>query len=99
LDGAVVWERRYDGSQDDDSANAVAVDAGGNVFVTGYAFDGTNEIYTAKYAAADGTLLWEVHAHGGGAALVVEDTGNPIVAGNWLNGSNSDFVLWKTSQS
>ena len=65
-DGAMLWERRYNGPADgDDGASAVAVDARGDVVVTGGSFNGTNtDYYTAKYAAADGALLWEKRYNG-----------------------------------
>src|SRR5262249_33195736 len=56
-DGALLWEKRYNGpGNGQDWENAVAVDGGGNVVVT--ATSGA-DYYTAKYAAADGALLWE----------------------------------------
>jgi hypothetical protein len=59
--GALLWEKRYDGpAHGDDGATAVATDATGNVVVTGYSWNGTDQdVYTAKYAAANGSLLWE----------------------------------------
>ena len=43
----------------------MAVDGSGNVVVTGYSDNGTNDdYYTAKYAAADGALLWEKRYNG-----------------------------------
>ena len=69
-DGSVIWQRRYDGPAAilisyDPAASVLAavVDASGNLVVTTRA-DGTNgeaDFYTAKYAAADGALLWEKH--------------------------------------
>src|SRR5437016_809546 len=52
--GALLWEQRYNGpANGDDYAYAVAVDADGNVVVTGTSYNATNaDFYTAKYAAA-----------------------------------------------
>ncbi|HXJ55134.1 MAG TPA: leucine-rich repeat domain-containing protein, partial [Verrucomicrobiae bacterium] len=67
-DGALLWERRYNGpANSNDWASAVAVDGSGNVVVTGTSYNGTNaDYYTAKYAAADGALLWEKRYNGPG---------------------------------
>ena len=67
--GGLLWEYRYNGSANgDDSAKAVALDASGNVVVTGTSV-GTNgfgerDYYTAAYASADGALLWEKRYNG-----------------------------------
>lgn len=91
VNGALIWERRYNAFADRNaSANAVAVDASGNVIVTGYA-DGpefNRDSYTAKYAAADGTLLWEKHYNGpanladSAIAVAVDASGNVVVTGH-----------------
>jgi hypothetical protein len=73
--GALLWEKRYHGPANaDDFAQAVAVDGSGNVVVTGNSFNGNGnaDYYTAKYAAADGALLWEKRYNGPG-------NGNDIV--------------------
>lgn len=95
-DGALVWERRFNGpgSNSDDEPSAVAVDANGDVFVTGLSTgnDRIGEFYTAKYRAADGALVWEnryVAPEGGWCnrpLIVVAADGNPIVSGD-ANGS------------
>jgi hypothetical protein len=60
----------------------MAVDSNGNVVVTGYSNNGVPQIfndydyYTAKYAAAEGALLWEKHSNGGGQAVAVDRSGN-----------------------
>jgi len=42
-DGALLWEQRYNGpANNDDLAQAVAVDAKGNAVVTGYSLNGTD---------------------------------------------------------
>jgi hypothetical protein len=66
-DGHVIWEARYESPFGGDSrGTGVAIDGAGNVIVTGYSANGTSlngnapfDFYTAKYAAADGHLLWE----------------------------------------
>src|SRR5687767_11306535 len=63
-DGAVLWTRQYSSPDNrDDEPVAVATDAGGNVLVTGrlggFYVGSPSRFYTAKYAAADGALLWE----------------------------------------
>jgi hypothetical protein len=90
-DGALVWEKRYNGSGNlADSATAVAVDGSGNVVVTGSSYNGGAsgaDYYTAKYAAADGTLLWEKRYNGPAKlndiaeAVRVDGNGNVVVTG------------------
>jgi hypothetical protein len=101
-DGALLWEKRYNGpANSDDRASALAVDGSGNVVVTGYSFNGTNsDYYTAKYAAADGTLLWEKRdSEGGGGptALAVDGSGNVVVTGSSSNTNytSSDYYTAK----
>ncbi len=90
-----IWARRYNGpGNDEDIANAVAVDGAGNVIVTGYSYNpaspfaGANpDYYTAKYAAADGGLLWERrysspdYSDDRAIAVVLYPQGNVIVTG------------------
>jgi hypothetical protein len=60
-DGALLWERKYSGPTYDDRSTGLAVDGNDNVIVTGISGFGQypSVCYTAKYAAADGALLWE----------------------------------------
>jgi hypothetical protein len=91
-DGTLLWEKRYRGSTSTqwDDATAVAIDANGDVVVTGYSWNsaGNTDYYTAKYAAADGALLWEKRynssGNGGDAAgaVVVDRHGNVVVTGS-----------------
>jgi hypothetical protein len=55
------------------------VDGGGNVVVTG-------DYHTAKYAASDGALLWEVNRSDDIATdLAVDGNGNVVVTGSSPN--------------
>jgi len=103
-DGALLWERRYNGSGNNaDTAYSVAVDTSGNVVVTGQSTgSGTgHDYYTAKYAAADGTLLWEKRYNGTGNSddtarrVAVDTNGNVVVTGESFNGSNNDYYTAK----
>jgi uncharacterized delta-60 repeat protein len=102
-DGAVLWQQRYNGpANSDDYAFTVAVDSSGNVVVTGYSHNGTNnDFYTAKYAAADGALLWEKRYNGPGNgddfanAVAVDSSSNVVVTGYSHNGTNNDFYTAK----
>jgi hypothetical protein len=68
-DGSLIWQQRYNGlANSSDEAHSLALDASGNVVVTGYSNSGWpnyyNDYYTAKYAAADGALLRENRYNG-----------------------------------
>jgi outer membrane protein assembly factor BamB len=92
-DGALLWDQRYNGPTGHDGAQAVAVDGSGNVAVTGHSGGSENmsDYYTAKYAAADGTLLWEkryngpAHYYDGASAVAVDSSGNVVVTGSSSN--------------
>ena len=104
-DGALLWEKRYNGAANNsDTAEGVAVDNAGNVVVTGYSSNGSNrDYYTAKYAAADGALLWEQRYNGpanrddapelaAGGKLALTPDGGAVVTGQSQNGSNYDYA-------
>jgi len=101
--GALLWERRYNGPANSrDEARAVAVDAGGNVVVAGYSNNRTNnDYYTAKYAAADGALLWEKRYNGPANTddeaygVALDGSGNVLVTGYSSNGTNNDYCTAK----
>ena len=97
--GALLWQQRYNGpAGGDDIANALAVDGVGNVVVAGSSYNGTNSaFYSAKYAAADGTRLWEQRFNStdgrgwndSAHAVAVETNGDVLVAGSIYGGSSS----------
>jgi hypothetical protein len=104
-----AWVRTYNGpGNDTDGANAIGLDAAGNVYVTGASWgSGTNyDLATIKYEP-DGTQLW-VSRYDGPAngpddahALVVDDSGNVCVTGPILASgpANYDYATIKYGSS
>jgi hypothetical protein len=102
--GSVLWQRRYDGTANGDDwtiAKAVAVGSSGDVVVTGSPQNARGtDYYTAKYAAVDGTVLWEkryngpANGHDIASALAV-DGGNVVVTGQSQNESGFDYYTAK----
>ena len=107
--GTQQWVARYNGlGNTDDSPNALAVDASGSVYVTGYSI-GSGTFYdyaTIKYNAA-GTQEWVARYNGPGntkdraADVAVDGAGNVYVTGDSGEGSPnlSDYVTVKYSSS
>jgi uncharacterized delta-60 repeat protein len=99
------WARRYDGpSSGTDKANAIVVDAVGNVYVTGSSMSGgvgTEDFATIKYDAA-GTLQWTRRYDAGSSdiayAIAIDNSGSIYVTGgSGGSGSNQDFLTIKYS--
>jgi hypothetical protein len=97
--GRHVWSKVFGGSEDD-SANAVAIDGGGNVYLAGdfraeAGFDGQrlrsageSDLVVAKYAP-DGAHLWSKRFGGPGEehtqALSVDSVGNLLLTGTFFS--------------
>ncbi len=99
--GGVLWTATFNGSGNaTDVANALAVDASGNVFVTGYSYrSGTNfDITTIKYTSA-GAQSWQNYSGLGsssfdeGKDIAIDSNNDVIVVGGIQNtaGTNTDF--------
>jgi hypothetical protein len=98
-DGAVIWESR-DGYS---TGTALAMDGDGNVLVTGTAGGPTGAsmaggnglngwgIHTAKYAAADGAVLWRRGAPGG--EVHVMGFWNPLFAAPSSAGNSHSLAV------
>ena len=93
-----AWVARYNGwAEGTDVVSAIAVDKGGNVYVTGYSFGyGSSYDYATIKYAPDGETLWVRRYNGTGdykdsaSALAVDNNGNVYVTGSSF-GNNSSF--------
>jgi hypothetical protein len=102
--GNWLWGRRYNSPYDgDDEAKALAVDADGNVYVTGYSknSDGDYDYVTIKYGPS-GNWLWgrrynsPYNRNDYVYALAVDAAGNVYVTGlSYQSYVNDDYVTIK----
>ncbi|UOG73189.1 SBBP repeat-containing protein [Hymenobacter tibetensis] len=106
--GQQLWQARYAGPGSSyDLATGLAVDAAGNVAVTGTSDSGSSYDYaTVKYATASGQQLWVARYNGGGngydeaTAIALDATGNVLVTGFANTGNNNwDYATVKYAQS
>ncbi|MDF7815235.1 SBBP repeat-containing protein [Hymenobacter sp. YC55] len=103
--GQPLWETRYNGAGNGyDEATSLAMDATGNVLVTGYSNKGNSnwDYATIKYAASSGQQLWEARYNGPdegydeATELVVDATNNVLVTGlSYNNDGLSDQATVK----
>ncbi len=99
-DGTKAWHNTYDGAGGIDFANAVAVDAAGNVYAAGGSRTGgsvsTLDGVTLKYSAA-GTLVWQARYDNGKpdeiTGLMIDRDGHPVVSGYTQESTFNMFVV------
>ena len=111
--GQQLWVKRYNGPltgyiKSEDKPAAIAVDALGNVYVTGYSYGISNykEYATVKYSPA-GVQLWAKRYHGAingdssALALAVDKSGNVYVTGTSYGGQSTgdDYATVKYSST
>ncbi len=99
-----VWVARYDGpGNDTDEATALAVDADGNIYVTGESYgSGTRGDYATVKYAPNGDTLWVRRYTGPGSytdqanALAVDMSGNVYVTGeSFVSSGYPDYATVK----
>ncbi|MCK4427099.1 MAG: hypothetical protein KAW16_01295 [candidate division Zixibacteria bacterium] len=102
--GGTAWVRRYNGPEDAaDSARAIALDASGNVYVTGPSVgSGTSYDYATIKYDPDGNELWVRRYNGPGndiddaRAIAVDDSGAVYVTGQSVgSGTSYDYATIK----
>jgi hypothetical protein len=89
VDGALMWLRTYAGPGTMDRGEFCTLDAAGNAIVAGHSqvTSSFQEIYVAKYAAANGDVIWEKRFSGAGTqtcevrGLVGDSLGNVFITG------------------
>jgi len=105
--GTQQWVQNKNGTDNiDDMPSALVTDNAGNVYVTGYIYNGFNNFYdysTTKYSS-NGDELWSQYYNGTfdgwdqGAAIAVDNIGNSYVTGASRGvGSDYDIVTIKYS--
>jgi uncharacterized delta-60 repeat protein len=103
--GVQQWVQRYQGLGHHDYAYSIAVDASGNVYVTGQAGGTLNDYTTIKYNSS-GVEQW-VQRYNGPAnvndnanSIAVDESGNAYVTGESTGiGSGADYATVKYSSS
>lgn len=102
VSGQAAWTNRFRSSATStDSAFDIAVDAAGNIFVTGGSFDanlGGNTSVTIKYGG-NGSALWTNRASfvSSGTRVIVDPQGNVIVAGETHGPDQDTYAVIKYS--
>lgn len=99
----LLWERTFNFHGLNDAGLDIASDSGGNVYVTGYAYNSAaaRELVVLKYSA-NGTLRWQYPKHPGagntnaeGLKITVKNDNEIYVGGNQTINGNQNVLLLK----
>ncbi len=93
------WEQRYDGpAHSFDRALALATDAAGNVYVTGFSTDVDEDCFTIKYSAT-GLALWQQRKSGTVAgndrAVAIRLSATGVYVAGYVQNATEDFLVMK----
>lgn len=104
-DGVQQWIQRYNGPGNNrDEASAIAVDVGGNVYITGYCYvSGSSYDFASIKYNSDGVEQWikryngPVNQSDQATSITVDGSGNVYVTGDSYGGSStrSDYAAIK----
>ena len=99
--GSLLWEAFYNGPGNaGDGAWDMALDASGNVYVTGYSDNGLNDDYATVKYNSNGIQQWVTRYSGSGndrdfaRAIAVDADGNAYVTGSTSAKSGRNFVTY-----
>lgn len=101
VDGSTLWRRTFDGTANKyDEPKFIAVDAGGNVVVSGltnYPLNGESSVLetkTIKYAGSNGDVIWasDYASFSHAVAMTLDATGDVILSGSTIL-SNGRFPI------
>jgi fibronectin-binding autotransporter adhesin len=101
--GLKQWEVIFNGAANGhDEGRAIVVDGNGDVVITGYTSNSSTntDAYVAKYAGADGQLLWQKIYAGagngidGGNSVAVDSANHVAVAGYGTAASGAALDIW-----
>ncbi|MBN1897295.1 MAG: SBBP repeat-containing protein [Spirochaetes bacterium] len=99
-----IWSQQYNATDDGngDHALGIVVDPDGNVYITGYVYNGLSELwdfFTIKYSPGGSTIWTQVYDSGNGSdgawSIALDSEKNVYVTGYRANGLNSDYFLVK----
>ena len=85
--GSLVWQKVYNPYGKPDAIRGLALDGANNVIVAGYSQGSNYDMYTAKYQADTGVIIWQQRYNGSfnssDAAwdVIVDRKGNVLVTG------------------
>ncbi|NIO47941.1 MAG: hypothetical protein GTN73_00665 [Candidatus Aminicenantes bacterium] len=103
--GERLWVKRYNygPANGNDEAVAIGVDALGNVYVTGYSFNGMNNDYVTIMYSSTGEELWVERYDNSGddeaADIAIDTAGNIYVTGRSQDGGDFNYFTIKYDSS